>query len=193
MASKKNSKLSKPNYQGSLADYKASVNKPKSITPPIISAPTVYQAANAATKTAKSAAVDLALMAAGGGIGKVLAKGAGKLAARFVAGEAFETLAPRTIGAGGKVSKTNIPMGPTLRSTRIMTQGQQSAAGKGLTKIASNRANEIGAQIGIKVSEGTVSGGRLLGQAAAAAPKPHNKKAAEKKLETAKKAKQKGR
>jgi hypothetical protein len=158
MASKK-SQPAKPNYQGSLADYKASVKKSGNSTPgPIISAPTVYGAKNVVQNTGqviKNSAIDAATMVAGGVAGRVLGKVLSNVAGRVVGKEVFETLAPRTIGTGGKVSKTYTPMGPTLRSTRIMTQGQTAAAGKGLTKIASNRANEVGSQIGSKVAAGT--------------------------------------
>lgn len=180
MPAKKNSKPTKPNYQGSLADYKTSVKKSgNSTSGPIISAPTVYQAKNVVQNTGKvikDSAVDVALMAAGAGVGRILGKIAGSAAGRKVAQEVFETLSPKTMGTGGKVYRTNSPMGPTLASTKIMTKGQTSAAASGLTKIASNRANEVGAQIGSKVAKGTATAGKGLGMAAAAATKPKNKK-----------------
>ena len=160
MASKKKSQPTKPNYHGSLADYKASVKKSGvSVPGPIISAPTVYGALEQVGKTGKQVvqetAIDLATMAAGGVAGKVLGKVLGKAAGKFAGKEVFEAIAPKTIGTGGKVYRTNTPFGPTLASTKIMTQGQTSAAGKGLTKIASNRANEVASQIGMKVAKGT--------------------------------------
>ena len=156
----KKSQPAKPNYQGSLADYKTSIKKSgNSIPGPIISAPTVYGALENARKSLpqvlKESAIDLGAMAAGGVAGKLLGKALSNVAGRTVGKEVFEALAPKTIGTGGKVSTVNTPFGKTLGSTRIMTQGQTSAAGKGLTKIASNRANEVGSQIGSKVASGT--------------------------------------
>lgn len=157
MATKK-SQPAKPNYQGSLADYKASVKKSGvSVPGPIISAPTVYQAKNVVQNTGKvlkDSAVDLALTVATAGAGRVLGKIAGTSLGRKVANEVFETLAPNAIKNGGRLFKANTPFGPTLASTRIMTQGQTSAAAAGLTKIASNRANEVGTQVGMKVAQG---------------------------------------
>ena len=166
MASKK-SKPTKPNYQGSLADYKESVKKSGvSIPGPIISAPSVYGALEQVKKTgkqvAKDTAIDLATMAAGGVLGKVGGKILGTAAAKLTGKTAFEKLAPKTMGTGGKVYRTHSPMGPTLASTKIMTKGQTSAAGKGLTKIASNRANEIGSQVGFKVARGTKTAAKGL-------------------------------
>jgi hypothetical protein len=181
----KKSQPAKPNYQGSLADYKASMKKTGNSTPgPIISAPTVYQAKNVVQNTGKvikDSAVDVALMAAGAGVGRILGKIAGSAAGRKVAQEVFETLSPKSMSTGGKVYRTNSPMGPTLASTRIMTKGQTSAAASGLTKIASNRANEVGAQIGSKVSKGVKTSVRTASLAAAAATTPKNKKDTRKK------------
>lgn len=166
MASKK-SQPTKPNYQGSLADYKASVKKSgNSIPGPIISAPTVYGALEQVKKTgkqvAKETAIDLATMAAGGVLGKIGGKILGTAAAKLTGKTSMKVLAPKTIGTGGKVYRTNSPMGPTLASTKIMTKGQTSAAGKGLTKIASNRANEIGSQVGFEVAKGAKTAAKGL-------------------------------
>ena len=173
MASKK-SQPTKPNYQGSLADYKASVKKSGvSIPGPIISAPSVYGALEQVKKTgkqvAKDTAIDLATMAAGGVLGKIGGKILGTAAAKISGKAAFETIAPKTISAGGKVSKTNTPFGPTLRSTKIMTQGQTAAAAKGLTKIASNRADEIGSRVAREVAYGSRTAAKGLSTLAIAA------------------------
>ena len=167
----KKSQPAKPNYQGSLADYKASVKKSGvSVPGPIISAPTVYGALDNARKSLpqvlKESAIDLGSMAVGGAAGKVLGKVFGKVAGRAVANEVFERLAPNSIKTGGKVFRTNTPFGPTLASTKIMTKGQTSAAAAGLTKIASNRANEVGSQIASKVAKGTKTAARGASTAA---------------------------
>lgn len=170
MATKK-SQPAKPNYQGSLADYKASIKKSgNSIPGPIISAPTVYGALDNARKSLpqvlKESAIDLGSMAVGGAAGKVLGKVFGKVAGRAVANEVFERLAPNSIKTGGKVFTASTPFGKTLASTKIMTEGQTSAAAAGLTKIASNRANEVGSQIASKVASGTRTAARGASTAA---------------------------
>lgn len=47
-------------------------------------------------------------------------------------------------GAGGKVSRTMTPMGPTLRSTRIGTSAQQAARMENLLKNADRIATQTG-------------------------------------------------
>lgn len=71
------------------------------------------------------------------------------------------------ISSGGKVSKTFTPMGPTLRSTRIMSSAQKGAALTGLETRAGNIASAAGraagnAAAGItkKVVRNTVGGAK---------------------------------
>jgi hypothetical protein len=201
MASKKNAKPS-IDWNDSLADFKDKVVKGAKNVPIVAQNLKYFNAAQKGpTAVAKTAAVDVTVNVAAAGAGRLLGAGLGAIRGKEMgklAGDtAFEKLLPKTMSAGGTVFRTNTPMGPTLASTRIMTKGQQSAAEKGLTKIADNRANEIEASVRATVARATAKRTANVvkgtGVAGTVANKPKNKKAAEKKLETAKKAKQKGR
>lgn len=189
MAPKKNSKPS-IDWNDSLADFKDKVVKGAKNVPIVAQNLKYFNAAKEGPKAvAKTAAVDVAINAAAAGAGKVLGAALGAVAGKAtgaVAGDvSFQQLLPKTIGAGGRVFKTNTPMGPALASTKIMTKGQTSAAGKGLTKIAENRANEIESgvrrAVSSSVSRGVSNAAKNAGIAATVANKPKNKKDTRKK------------
>lgn len=183
MPPKKNSKPS-IDWNDSLADFKDKVAKGISNVPIVAQNLKYFNAAKQGPKAvAKTAAVDVATNVAAAGAGKVLGKAlgaaAGKVTGRIAGDTAFETLLPKSMSAGGKVFRTNTPMGPTLASTKIMTKGQTSAAEKGLTKIAENRANEI--ESGVKqtvkavTSKAVSNTAKNAGIAATVANKPKKK------------------
>jgi hypothetical protein len=189
MASKKNSKPG-IDWNDNLADFKDKVAKGVSSVPIVAQNLKYFNAAKQGPKAvAKTAAIDVAanVAAAGAGraIGKVVGTAAGIATGKVAGDKAFEKLLPKSISTGGKVFRTNTPMGPTLASTRIMTKGQQSSAVKGLTKIAENRANEIEAAVGKTVARSTAKGVANVvkgaGVAATVANKPKNKKDTRKK------------
>jgi hypothetical protein len=102
----------------------------------------------------KAAAVDAAWSAtgaaigqAGSKVGKIVGKAAGKTVGALVSDSYFDAATSNLnkINQGGKVFRTNTPMGPSLGSTKIMTPGQRSAAQAGLSQIASNQADRAGA------------------------------------------------
>jgi hypothetical protein len=114
------------------------------------------------TAVAKTAAMDLAAGAAGAGAGRVLAAGVTKLGAKlgrsvtnYTSDKSFDVLSSGLdkMKGGGRVFRTNTPMGPSLGSTRIMTPVQRDSAIAGLKQVASNRADEIGSAIGADVRE----------------------------------------
>jgi hypothetical protein len=184
MASKKNAKPS-IDWNDSLADFKDKVVKGAKNVPIVAQNLKYFNAAQKGpTAVAKTAAVDVTVNVAAAGAGRLLGAGLGAIRGKEMgklAGDtAFEKLLPKTMSAGGKVSKTNTPMGPTLRSTRIMTKGQQSSAEKGLTKIADNRANEIEASVRATVARATAKRTANVvkgaGVAGTVANKPENKK-----------------
>lgn len=189
MASKKNAKPS-IDWNDSLADFKDKVVKGAKNVPIVAQNLKYFNAAQQGPKAvAKTAAVDVAVNVAAAGAGKAIGKLVGTaagMATGKVAGDvSFQQLLPKSMSAGGKVFRTNTPMGPTLASTKIMTKGQQSAAEKGLTKIADNRANEIEAGVGRVIARATakgtanvVKGAGVLGTVA---NKPKNKKDTRKK------------
>jgi len=189
MASKKNSKPG-IDWNDNLADFKDKVAKGVSSVPIVAQNLKYFNAAKEGPKAvAKTAAIDVATNVAAAGAGKVLGKALGAVAGKAtgaVAGDvSFEKLLPKSMSAGGKVFRTNTPMGPTLASTKIMTKGQTSAAEKGLTKIAENRANEIAPAVRREMSAVTsraVSNvAKNTGIAATVANKPRNKKDTRKK------------
>lgn len=201
MASKKNAKPN-INWGDNLADFKNAIAKGAKNVPIVAQNVKYFNAAQKGpTAVAKTAAVDVTVNVAAAGAGRLLGAGLGAIRGKemgILAGDtAFEKLLPKSMSAGGRIFRTNTPMGPTLASTKIMTKGQTSAAEKGLTKIADNRANEIEASVRATVARATAKRTANVvkgtGVAGTVANKPNNKKAAEKKLETAKKAKQKGR
>lgn len=184
MPPKKNSKPS-IDWNDNLADFKDKVIAGAKSSPIIAQNIKYFNAAKEGPKqVAKTAAIDVATNVAAAGAGKVLGAALGAVAGKAtgkVAGDvAFERLLPKTIGAGGRVFRTNTPMGPALASTKIMTKGQTSAAGKGLTKIAENRANEIESGVRRVVSSSTSravsNAAKNAGIAATVANKPKNKK-----------------
>jgi len=114
------------------------------------------------TAVAKTAAVDLAWAGAGAAAGRVAAAGVSRLGAKlgksvsdYTSDKSFDVLSSGLdkMKGGGRVFRTNTPMGPSLGSTRIMTPGQRDAAISGLKQAASNRADEIGSAIGADVRE----------------------------------------
>lgn len=77
-----------------------------------------------------------------------------------------------TMSGGGKVGKAFTPMGPTLKSTRIMTAGQKAAAESGLYTRAANIAGAAGvggAKAAAKITQKVVRGAVGTGKAGAAA------------------------
>jgi hypothetical protein len=184
MPAKKNNKPG-IDWNDNLADFKDKVIAGAKSVPIVAQNLKYFNAAKQGPKeVAKTAAVDVAVNVAAAGAGKVLGAALGAVAGKAtgkIAGDvSFEKLLPKSMSAGGKVFRTNTPMGPTLASTKIMSKGQQSAAEKGLTKIADNRANEI--EAGVKratssmTSRAVSNAAKNTGIAAAAAYKPKNKK-----------------
>ena len=116
-----------------------------------------FKAAQAGpTQLAKTAAIDLAAGAAGAGASRVLASGVSRVSAKlgksvgdYTSDKSFDILSAglNKMKGGGRVFRTNTPMGPSLGSTRIMTPNQRDAAITGLKRAASNRSDEIGAAI----------------------------------------------
>jgi hypothetical protein len=114
------------------------------------------------TQVAKTAAMDLAAGAAGAGASRVLASGLTKVGAKlgksvsdYTSDKSFNVLSAGLdkMKSGGRVFRTNTPMGPSLGSTRIMNPVQRDAAISGLKQAASNRADEIGYAISADVRE----------------------------------------
>lgn len=184
MPPKKNAKPG-IDWNDNLADFKDKVAKGVSNVPIVSQNLKYFNAAKQGPKAvAKTAAVDVATNVAAAGAGKALGKVLGAVAGKAtgaVAGDvSFEKLLPKSMSAGGKVFRTNTPMGPTLASTKIMTKGQTSAAASGLTKIAENRANEIESgvrrAVSSSVSRGVSNAAKNTGIAATVANKPRNKK-----------------
>lgn len=113
------------------------------------------------TAVAKTAAMDLAVSAASAAAGKVVGAVGGKVAKTvgrkvddYVGDRAFESLSAGLdkARAGGRIYTANTPYGQTIASTKIMNPSQRSAAISGLTKVAENRANEIGSAVASDVS-----------------------------------------
>lgn len=151
-------KKPKINWNDNLADFKNAVVKAAKNDPIVGQNIKYFQSAQRGAKdVVKTAAKDVAVSAAGAGAGKLagaigaaVGKTVGKKVGESVADTAFSKLATGLdkASSGGKVFKTNTPFGPTLASTKIMTGPQREAAIGGLTKVASNRANEIGSSVG---------------------------------------------
>ena len=140
------------------------------------------------TALAKTAAMDLAAGAAGAGAGRVLASGVTKVGAKlgksvsdYTSDKSFNVLSAGLdkMKGGGRVFRTNTPMGPSLGSTRIMTPVQRDASIAGLKQVASNRADEIGYAIGADVREVARAAAANIRAAAApaavVAPRSRNK------------------
>lgn len=95
--------------------------------------PTSQRGINALSSAGRFAAESVVLGAAGKGIsvaGKALGKTLGKRAFQKTGGAAYQAGMERLAGAsgaGGRVSKTQTPFGPTLRSTKIGSAAEQSA------------------------------------------------------------------
>ena len=68
----------------------------------------------------------------------------------------------KATGAGGKVSKTMTPFGPTLRSTNIGSAAQKAARMGGLAKAEGNKAASIGAETGAAVLRGMNKAGKVV-------------------------------
>jgi hypothetical protein len=86
----------------------------------------------------------------------------------------------KATGAGGKVSKTMTPFGPTLRSTNIGSAAQKAARMGGLAKAEGNKAASIGAETGAAVLRGMNKAGKVVREgvgtaAAIKASKPKKK------------------
>ena len=116
-----------------------------------------YDALNAAGKFAAESAV----VGLGGG---ALLRGATKLAAqkagKYVGKKAYEEALKQNMkgltnatGAGGKVSKTQTPMGPTLRSTKIGSPAEQAARVDNLTGMQTGRSVRTGSGTGASVAK----------------------------------------
>lgn len=130
---------------------------------------------NALEKVA-GAVTEGALMAgAGGAIGAVgkratvsVAKKLGVKAFEKTGGAAYaagmQNIAGAT-GAGGKVSRTMTPFGPSLRSTRIGTEAQQAARMGNLAKGIENTATRAGRMAQTDKIVSSVKTGRKLTQA----------------------------
>ena len=130
---------------------------------------------NALEKTARIV-TEGALMAGTGGAAGAIGKRATVSIAKKLGMKAFEktggmaysagmrNLAGAT-GAGGKVSRTMTPFGPTLRSTRIGTGAQQSARMGNLAKGVENTATRAGKMAQTDKIISSVKTGRKLTQA----------------------------
>lgn len=162
MASKK---ANKP--KGIIDDIKSGAAKALSNNPIIGQNIKYLKAAQEGPKAVvKTAAVDAAWAATGAAIGQagsklgsVIGKAAGAELGERV-GSSYLDDALRAIdksSQGGRVFKTNTPMGPTLGSTKIMTPGQLESAKKGLSTIASNQASRVASNVAGEV-QNLVSG-----------------------------------
>jgi hypothetical protein len=136
----------------------------------------VYDALNFAGKVATEGV----MIALGGG---VLVRGATKLAAKGV-GKYVGNLSTQAAlqqnmkgltnasGMGGKVSTTQTPFGPTLRSTKIGSAAEQSARVNNLTNMQVGRSVKTGSVAGrkamidvFKAGKKVKQGGAILGGA----------------------------
>jgi len=158
-------KAKKP--QGIIDDIKSGAAKALSNDPIIGQNIKYLKAAQQGPKAVvKTAAVDAAWAATGAAIGQagsklgsVIGKAAGAELGERV-GSSYLDDALRAIdksSQGGRVFKTNTPMGPTLGSTKIMTPGQLESAKKGLSTIASNQASRVASNVAGEV-QNLVSG-----------------------------------
>lgn len=110
-----------------------------------------YDAVNKIASTVAQTALTAAIPGAVGKIGKqavpAVAKKLGVKAFQGTGGAAWmagsRNIAGAT-GAGGKVSRTMTPFGPTLRSTRIGSEAEQAARMSGLEKVYENLAVRAG-------------------------------------------------
>jgi hypothetical protein len=131
----------------------ATVGKP-TVDPAKGKAPTYknnQKAFDALNWAGKTAAESVALGAGGAalvrGATKLAAKGAGRYVGNVAAEEAYKVNMKglwNASGMGGKVSRTQTPMGPTLRSTAIGTPKQQAARIGNLEIGAVKRADRTG-------------------------------------------------
>jgi hypothetical protein len=132
----------------------------------------IAKALKPATLKQEITAAGLALAA--GAAGKAISKAAPMIARRIsgkVSNTAYDVLSAglEKSAGGGRVFRTNTPMGPSLGSTKIMTPGQRNAAIGGLQKAASNRADEVGAQVGKSVEKAVTRVGQYAKVVAPAA------------------------
>ena len=134
-----------------------------------------------ALNTAGKVATEGAMIGLGGGAlvrgaTRIAAKAAGKyvgnLSMRSAMGPNMKGLKGAT-GMGGKVSRTQTPMGPTLRSTKIGSPAEQSARVNNLVTNAVNKSVQSGSVAGrkamidvFKVGAKVKQGGATLGGAA---------------------------
>jgi hypothetical protein len=125
-----------------------------------------------ALNTAGKIATEYAAIGLGGG---ALVRGATKLAAKKIG----QSVSGRTAqaaynanmkglkgatGMGGKVSRTQTPMGPTLRSTEIGTAKQQAARISNLEVGAFRKATRAGAEAGSKAMIDVFKAGKKVKQ-----------------------------
>lgn len=130
-----------------------------------------YNAVNKIASTVAQTALTTAVTGAIGSVGKQatvgLAKRLGAKAFQKTGGAAW-TAGSRNIagatGAGGKVSRTMTPFGPTLRSTRIGSAEQQAARMGGLSKVYENLAVRAGKIAQTQKISSTVRTGRAATQ-----------------------------
>jgi hypothetical protein len=133
-----------------------------------------------ALNTAGKVATEGAMIGLGGGAlvrgaTRIAAKAAGKyvgnLSMQSAMGPNMKGLKGAT-GMGGKVSRTQTPMGPTLRSTKIGSPAEQSARVNNLVTNAVNKSVQSGSVAGrkamidvFKVGAKVKQGGATLGGA----------------------------
>lgn len=132
-----------------------------------------------------NAALTVTALPGSGQVSKFLAGKAGNYVSRATAEGTWQTAGKGlgSISGGGKVGKTFTPMGPTLKSTRIMNPAQKSAALKGLTTRAANVTNAASSSAGQaterlskKIIRGAVGGAKVTGAGAAVVANKKKKK-----------------
>jgi hypothetical protein len=115
--------------------------------------PTSQKAVNALNWAGKTAAETVALGAAGKLIANPVTKAVAKKVGQNIGGRTAQASYNanmkglwKATGAGGKVTRTQTPMGPTLRSTAIGTSKQQTARVNNLETAAFKKATRAGAE-----------------------------------------------
>jgi hypothetical protein len=125
-----------------------------------------------ALNTAGRVAAETVALGAGGGAilrgaTRLAAKGAGKYVGNLSMQSAMKPNMKGLKGAtgmGGKVSRTQTPMGPTLRSTKIGSPAEQSARVNNLVTNAVNKSVQSGSVAGRKAMIDVFKAGKKVKQ-----------------------------
>jgi hypothetical protein len=114
--------------------------------------------------TTEAAMIGLGTGALVKGAAKLAAKGAGKYVGKVSTEEAYKVNMKglwNATGMGGKVSRTQTPMGPTLRSTEIGTAKQQAARIGNLEINAVKKSDLIGGGTQGRISQDILKVGKV--------------------------------